>query len=108
MCQIVIFERILRKMIYQQAEVMGFLRTLLIILLIYYGFKFLARLFAPFLMKKAVEKMQQKAEQQFGGQRNQRKESNIREGETVIDKKPTQTKQSNNNVGEYVDFEEVD
>lgn len=56
-------------------------------------------------MKKMAEKMQQKAEQQFGG----RKSSPIvKEGETVIDKKPQQTQQSRNDVGEYVDFEEVD
>ena len=34
---------------------MGLLKTLFFILLFYYGFKFLARLFAPFLMKKVSE-----------------------------------------------------
>lgn len=87
-----------------QAEIMGFLRTILILILIYYVIKFLARLFAPYLMKKAVEKMQKKAEEQFG----QQQESVVREGETVIDKKPSNKKPSNKNVGEYVDFEEVE
>lgn len=92
-------------MLIHQAEIMGFLRTLLVLLLIYYAFKFLTRLFAPYLMKKAVEKMQQKTAQQYG---NQKQENTVKEGETVIDKKPRTTKESNNNVGEYVDFEEVE
>lgn len=92
-------------MVIHQAEIMGFLRTLLIILLIYYVFKFLTKLFAPYLMKKAVEKMKQKATQQYG---NQNQETTVREGETVIDKKPQSRKEGNKEVGEYVDFEEVD
>lgn len=81
------------------------MKTLLIIAIIYFAIRFLSRLFAPYLMKKAVEKMQQKAEQQFG---KQQQETTVKEGETIIDKKPTGTKQSNKDVGEYVDFEEVD
>ena len=81
------------------------MKTLLILLFIYFAFKFLARMFAPFLMKKMAQKMQQKAEEQFG---NQRKQPTVKEGETIIDKKPQQGQQSSNDVGEYVDFEEVD
>lgn len=71
----------------------------------YYAFKFIARLVGPYLVKKAVDKMKQKAEEKFG---NQQYKSTVKEGETVIDKKPESTQQSNNNVGEYVDFEEID
>lgn len=88
-----------------QAEITGFLKTILTLVLFYYAFKFLARLFAPYLMKKAVNKMKQKAEQQY---RSKHQEADIREGETIIDKKPTNNKQSNKSVGEYVDFEEID
>lgn len=84
---------------------MGLLKIILTLLLIYYAFQLLMRLLAPFLMKKAVEKMQKKAEQQFG---KQQQETTVKEGETVIDKKPSNTKQSNKDVGEYVDFEEID
>ncbi|WP_405607222.1 DUF4834 family protein [Polaribacter sp. Asnod1-A03] len=86
---------------------MGLLKTILFIFLFYYAFKFLARLLAPFLMKKAAETIQKKAEQQFNGGQ-QRPKSNVSEGETVIDKKPISQKQSKNSVGEYVDFEEID
>lgn len=84
---------------------MGLLKTLFFILLFYYGFKFLARLFAPFLIKKAAETMQKKAEQQFGGQPPK---STVKEGETIIDKTPKNNQQSKKSVGEYVDFEEID
>ncbi len=83
---------------------MGLIETLVTIILVYYALKFLMKLLAPFLIKKAVDKMQQKAEQQY---RNNQ-EPDVKEGEVVIDKKPTNIKESNKNVGEYVDFEEVE
>jgi ABC-type multidrug transport system fused ATPase/permease subunit len=90
----------------QQAELMGFLRTILIILFIYYLLKFLARIFAPVLMKKVVNNMQQKAQQQYNNQHQNT--AKAKEGETVIDKKPNKQQESNSSVGEYVDFEELD
>ncbi len=89
----------------QEAGPMNFFRTIIIIVLIYYIFKFLAKLFAPYLMKKMVHKMQEKAQNQ---QQNQRQQPNVKEGETSIDKKPLKTNQSNNTVGEYVDYEDLD
>ena len=50
--------------------------------------------------------MQKRAEQQFNQQRQNT--TSTREGETVIDRKPNTSKQSNDSVGEYVDFEEID
>jgi len=85
---------------------MGLLKTIFFILLFYYAFKFLAKLFAPFLMKKAAETIQKKAQQQYGGQQQQK--SSVKEGETVIDKKPRNQQQSKDTVGEYVDYEEID
>lgn len=92
----------------QQAELMGFLRTILIILFIYYLLKFLARIFAPILLKKAVNNMQQKAQQQQQNNNQHQHTTKAREGETVIDRKPNSQKQSDSSVGEYVDFEELD
>ena len=87
-----------------EAGPMNFLRTILIIILVYYVLKFLVKLFAPYLLKKAVDKVQKKATQQY----NNQQESTVDEGKTVVDKKPQTTKRSNNSVGEYVDFEEID
>ena len=86
---------------------MGLLRTIFFILLFYYVFKFLARLFAPLLLKKAAETMKKKAEQQFQGKQQQYKNS-VPEGETVIDTQPRNKQKSKSSVGEYVDFEEID
>ncbi|CAH8285516.1 uncharacterized protein DUF4834 [Mariniflexile fucanivorans] len=88
----------------QQASVTGLLRVILIILLIYYGLKILSRLFAPLLLKFLAKK----AEEKFGGQFNQRSQQQPKkEGEVTIDKMPN-TKTSNKDVGEYVDYEEID
>ncbi len=94
----------------QEASVMGLLRTVLIILLIYFGVKILARLFAPLLVRFVAKKAEQRFGQQFGNfqNQNQQQKRNGKTGETVIDKIPRQNKQSNNDVGEYVDYEEVD
>jgi len=91
----------------QSASFTGFLRTLLIILLVYYGIKFLTRLFAPYMVRYMSKKMNER----FGGQFQQQQkqsEPKHKEGETVIDKIPKQDTSSNKNVGEYIDYEEID
>lgn len=84
---------------------MGLFRTILIILAVYYGFKILSRLFAPLLLKYIAKK----AEQKFGGsfQQGSQQPNPKKEGEVTIDKVPN-IKTSNKNVGEYVDYEEID
>ena len=81
------------------------MKTLFIILLVYFGFKYLVRLVGPFLVKKAAETIKKKAEQKYGGQQPK---STVKEGETTIDKAPDNSQQGKNSVGEYVDFEEID
>jgi predicted membrane protein len=90
---------------------MGLLKTIFFIIFFVYAFKFLARLFAPFLIKKATETIKKKAEQQFRGQQGQQGQqqgSSVKEGETIIDKKPAGEQESKKSVGDYVDFEEID
>lgn len=90
----------------QTASFTGFLRTLLIILLVYYAIKFLSRLFAPLMVRYMSKKM----EERFGGQFKQQNqyEKKQKEGETIIDKMPKQESSSNKDVGEYIDYEEID
>jgi len=47
---------------------------------------------------------------QFGRAYQQRRpsEPKYKEGETVIDKMPKQEKSSDKNIGEYIDYEEID
>ena len=104
--EIIVF---LKKFYYmlQEASLYGFVRTIIIIVLVWYGIKILTRLFAPFLMRYMSNKVKQKFEGQFG-QQQQRQQPNQKEGETVIDKVPNKNAASNNKVGEYIDYEEVD
>jgi len=84
---------------------MGFLRTILIIILVYYVLKFLGRILFPVLFQKAVRNFESKMRQEQGqGQPSDQ----VKEGETVIDRKPGPQRETNKNVGEYVDYEEVD
>ncbi len=89
----------------QEASFQGVLRTIFIIMLVYYGLKLIGRYVFPIFFQKMVKNFEKKVREQQGFQQPV---DNSKEGETTIDKKPTQTKESNNNVGEYVDYEEVD
>ena len=82
---------------------MGFLRTILIIIMVIYVIKIVTRMAFPFIMKRFMGKMEEKMKQQQGFDKQD--ESKI--GETIIDKKP-KNNTSNKDVGEYVDFEEVE
>ena len=87
----------------QEAEITSFIRTLLIILIFYYGFKMFAKYIAPILLKRAATKFEEKVKNQQKPNEPERKV-----GETIIAKKPGSSKTSNDSVGEYVDYEEVD
>ncbi len=91
----------------QYASLTGFVRTILIILLVWYGVKIVSRIFAPYLMRYVAKKAEQKFGQPFG-QAQKPKQEKQPEGEISIDKSPMQTKTSNKDVGEYVDYEEID
>ena len=52
--------------------------------------------------------MQQRFGEQFKQQQQNTSKSTTKEGETVIDKVPQSDKSSNKNVGEYIDYEEID
>jgi hypothetical protein len=84
---------------------MGLLKTIAILIIIYYIFKLFSRYIAPIFLKKVVSDMEKKYREQQGHQNTNTTEGEI--GETVIDKKPRQSKESNKSVGEYVDYEDV-
>jgi len=79
---------------------MQLLRTILIIIAVYYAGKFLMRIFAPILMKYAANKMEQKVKEQFGQHQEQQ--------EKQTPKEPIHKKKSTKKVGDYIDFEEID
>ncbi len=91
------------------ASIIGFARTVLIILAIYFGVKIIARLLMPYMLRFAAKKAEQRFGQHFGQQQQQYSTKKGKEGETVIDKMPdSKNKSSNKNVGEYIDYEEID
>lgn len=79
----------------------NFLKTIGIIVVVFYGLKFVGRLLFPIVVKKAVNNMQEKQSQYY---RQQQKT----EGEVTIENDRRQQNRSRNTEGEYVDFEEVD
>ena len=84
---------------------MGFLRKILIQNMFYYLLKFLCLILFPVLFKKAVRNFESKMRQEQGQTNTS---DQVKEGETVIDRKPGPQRETNNNVGEYVDYEEID
>lgn len=57
------------------------------------------------ILKYFLNKIGNKVQQQFNQQQNP---AATKKGEVVIDKKPKKGRQSNKNVGEYIDYEEID
>ena len=83
-----------------------FLTTVLVIVAIWYLFKFIGRLLFPFLINRFSKRMMNN----FGFQNQEKiyEEEKQKEGEVKIDfSKKSNTKQSTDE-GEYVDFEEID
>ncbi|KFF05978.1 DUF4834 family protein [Flavobacterium reichenbachii] len=94
----------------QEASFSGLLRTIMWVIAFYYIFKFLARIFLPVLVKKAVEKAGEnfQRQQQYSQGNTWQNTTRKNNDEIIIDttnaKNPRETKK----VGEYVDYEEID
>lgn len=82
-----------------------FIQTILIIIIMIYILKFLARIFLPILLKKVVEKAGQNF-QQYGT--NQRTQNVPNQDEVIIDSTKNKNPRETKKVGEYVDYEEID
>lgn len=88
-----------------EASFTGLLRTILIIVLFYYVFKFVARLLFPVFFNKLMKNMERKVREQQG---YQEPDTNVNVGETTIERAPRSNHKNDKNIGEYVDYEEVD
>ena len=87
---------------------MSFLTTILIILLVYYLFKILIKLFAPKLLNYAGKKAEQHFREKFEGFGNAQQNKTTSEGDVIIDSNKNKKSNSSKKVGEYIDFEEID
>ncbi len=83
--------------------IIGFLRTVVVLLVIFYAVRLITRFVVPLLFQKTIKDMQAKMHQQMRDQQRQGK----REGEVTIERNQNQNNR-NSQTGEYVDFEEVD
>ncbi len=93
----------------QKTLIMGFLKTILIILLVYYTLKLLAKWFGPRLFSYAAKKTEDRFRNSFEQYSNQNQnQAPVDEGEISIEKPRTSKKKVNtDNVGEFIDFEEI-
>jgi len=87
---------------------MAFLKTILIIILVYYLLKMVLRLLAPKLFSYAAKKTEAHFQEKFGEFMNQNQNSERQVGDVIIDKEPERKDSSSQKVGEYIDFEELD
>ncbi|SHI74005.1 protein of unknown function [Arenibacter nanhaiticus] len=87
---------------------MGFLRTILIILLVYYLLKILAKWLGPILLRYAAKKTQDHFNKKFGGYAQQNNYTEEQNGEVIIEKKNSKKTKPSKKVGEYIDFEEIE
>jgi len=86
---------------------MTFLKTILIVLLVYYGLKFLIRLATPYILRYFSKKAGQQFEQFFGNPSGANTPPQ-KEGKITIENIPPQNQDKSKKVGEYVEYEEVD
>lgn len=92
------------------ASFAGILRTIAILILIYYAAKFLLRLFAPMILQQVAKKAEQNFYQQQQYNNQQHYNTNQQQRTTNQQQKVKSDKKYNDNkkVGEYIDFEEID
>nr|WP_299067734.1 DUF4834 family protein [uncultured Allomuricauda sp.] len=86
---------------------MVLLQTILVIILVYYALKLLAKWLAPRVINYAMRKTQQRFGQQFGNYQDFGGKSNSND-KTTTTKKPFKKSNPSKKVGEYIDFEEID
>jgi hypothetical protein len=87
---------------------MGLVNFLFWFFVISYLLKILARIFAPILMKRFANKMQDSFQQQFNQQHQNPQNPQHQEGKVTLEKIKPSVKTKSDNVGDYVDFEEVE
>ena len=85
----------------QIASFIGLIKTLLTIVLIYIMIKYIIRLFAPFIIGSLINKLSNIHNQ------NRSYDSNKSEGDITIEKSTIKNR-STNDLGDYVEYEEID
>ena len=85
----------------------GLIKFLFWFFLISYLLKLLVRIFAPLLIKRFANKMEERFNQQFQNPQNPQNSSK-EEGKVTLENINTSKKRKLDDLGDYVDFEEVE
>lgn len=80
-------------------NIVGFLKTIFIIVLVYYAITFINR----FFLNRFVRRVQKVREEQRKASSNRK-----REGDVTIDSNRQGGKKINKDMGDYIDYEEID
>ena len=81
-----------------------FFRTVVILLLLYYGFRFFMRYFGPRIVEKAANRIYRDLKAQ---EEAKRKPESSSPGKITVERTEKKEKTFGRGDGEYVDFEEV-
>jgi hypothetical protein len=90
--------------LYILLNIVSFFDLLMIILVVWYGFKFLMRFIAPKVVDNAANKI-------FNDMQNReatRDRKTVRKGDVTIDYSNKKPKQFGRKDGDYIEFEEID
>jgi len=84
--------------------IVSFFRVLVVIILIYYGFKMVMRFIAPKIVEKAADKLFQEMKNREASKDNH----TMRQGDVTIDYSDKKPKKYPRTDGDYIEFEEID
>ena len=87
---------------------MVFLKTILILVLVYYLLKMLGKFLAPKLFSYAAKKTQEHFKENFNGYSSYQSSNEEKVGDVIIDKRTRSKSKPSKKVGDYIDFEEID
>lgn len=85
-------------------NIVSFFDLMMIIIVVYYGFKFMMRFIAP----KVVEKAANKIFEEMKNGDAQKGRQTVRQGDITIDYSNKKPKQYRRGDGDYIEFEEID
>jgi len=92
----------------QQASLVGLVKIILIILLVYFGLKIIFKWFGPIILKYFMKKMGEKAFKNFNQATGFQTKDDSRKSEKTIHKKSSNQKKEKKEVGEYIEYEEIE
>ena len=75
---------------------------------LYYLIKVFTRLLAPILLTRFINKIQERFRNQYNYEYHKSENSNEKEGKVTLEKNNNSSKTKLDNVGDYVDFEEIE